>query len=331
VAVFRVSRGECRPALELAERFCDRVANPADRPVGERMVGASLHYLGDQTNARRHLEGMLSRYVAPVRRSHTIRFQYDQQVVARMTLARVLWLQGFPDQALEIAQRNVEDARAVDHALSVCGALEAACLVAIWSGDLAATSGAVAALLDHSSRHALTVWHARGRCLHGVLRIRRGDVGAGVEGLRAALDELREIGFVPRYIALLGELAEGLARLGEDAQGLATIDEALTRSDEEHWAIAEFERIKAELVVLAGGPGAAPAAEQHFQRALQWARRQGALSWELRCATGLARLWHAQGRSEAARELLAPLYRRFTEGFDTPDLLAAKTLLDRLD
>ena len=138
------------------------------------MVGVSLHYLGDQTNARRHLEHMLSRYVAPAHRSHAIRFQYDQQVASRMILARILWLQGFPDQALRTAQQNVEDARAIDHALSLCYALEAACLVPLWIGDLPAAERFVAMLLDHSARHALTVWHARGRCLNGVLLIKRG-------------------------------------------------------------------------------------------------------------------------------------------------------------
>ena len=89
-------------------------------------------------------------------------------------------------------------------------------------------------------------------------------------------------------------------------------------------------RIKAELTLLAGGPGAALAAEEHFQHALQWTRQQGALSLELRCAIGLARLWHEHGRRGPARELLAPVHGRFTEGFDTADLRAAKSLLDRL-
>ena len=332
---FRVSRGECRASLELAERFSERVAHaadPADRPVGERMLGASLHYLGDQPNARRHLEAMLGGYVDSARRSHTIRFQYDQPLVARMILARILWLQGFPDQGLRLAHENVEDAKAIGHALSVCGALEVACLVAIWSGDLAAAERSVAMLLDHSARHALAAWHARGRCLHGVLLIRRGDVRDGFELLRAALDELRETGFVPYQTGLLGTLAQGLAGIGLVAQGLATIDEALARSerDEEHWCIAELVRIKAELVLVAGGPAAAAAAEELFQQALHWTRRQGILSMELRCATGLARLWHQQGRPGPARELLAPVYGRFTEGFDTPELQAAKTLLARL-
>ena len=332
---FRVSLGECRAALALAESFCARVAsseNAAELLVGERMVGVSLHYLGDQANARGHLERMLSRYVTPARRSHAIRFQYDQQVAARMILARILWLQGFPDEALRTAQDNVEGARAIDHALSLCYALEAACLVPLWIADLPAAERSVAMLLDHSARHALTVWHARGRCLNGVLLIKRGEIGGGLRLLRDALEELGETGFVPHHTALLGTLAQGLASSGEIAQGLTTIDEALARSerDEEYWCIAELLRIKAELLLLAGGPGAAAAAEEHFQQALDWARRQGALSLELRCASGLARRWHGRGQTGPARELLAPVYGRFTEGFGTPDLRAAKALLDQL-
>ena len=79
-----------------------------------------------------------------------------------------------------------------------------------------------------------------------------------------------------------------------------------------------------------GARGATSAAEEPFQQALQWARRQGALSLELRCATGLARRWHERGRIQPARELLAPVYGRFTEGFDTADLRAARALLDHL-
>lgn len=102
---------------------------------------------------------------------------------------------------------------------------------------------------------------------------------------------------MPYHTALLGTLAQGLAGVGQVAHGLATSDEALAGSerDEEHWCIAELLRIKAELVLLERGP-AAPAAEEHFQQALDWTRRQGGLSMELRCATGLARLCDQQGR-----------------------------------
>jgi predicted ATPase/DNA-binding SARP family transcriptional activator len=328
--MLRINRGEARTALTLAERFCDLVTNPADRPVGELMVHASLHYLGDQANARRIVEGMLSCYVTPAHLSHAVPFQYDHPLVARMILSRILWLQGFPDQALQLAERSVEDARAIDHAVWVCYALEVASLVAIWSGNLVAADRYVTALLDSSGRHALAARHRGARCFDGARLIKRGEVGEGLELLRTAIDELRRTSFGPYYPVMLGTLAQGLAGTGHVAQALATVDEALTRSerDEELWWIAELLRIKADLTLLAQGAGAAPAAEAHLQEALSWARRQGALSLELRCGTDLARLWHQQGRTELARSLLAPIYARFTEGFATADLEAAKALLE---
>jgi predicted ATPase len=110
------------------------------------------------------------------------------------------------------------------------------------------------------------------------------------------------------------------------------IDEALARSerDEERWCVAELLRVKGELILIAGAPDAAAVAEDYFRQALDWARRQGALSWELRAATSLARMWRDQNRTNAAREILAAVYDRFTEGFETADLRAAKLLLDGL-
>ena len=127
-------------------------------------------------------------------------------------------------------------------------------------------------------------------------------------------------------------MAEALGRAGQIAAGLAAIEEAIVRSErsEERWAIAEMLRIKGEFFLLQSAPGAAAAAEGHFRQALDWARRQGALSWELRAATSLARLLSDQGRSADATALLQPVYGRFTEGFATADLKAAKGLLDEL-
>ncbi len=330
----RVSCGECRVALTLAQRFYslaqDR-GDPADLPIGDRMIGVSLHYWGDQTNARRHIERMLSGYVAPVQRSPMIRFIFDQRVVARVALARILWLQGFPEQARRIAQSTVDDARALNHAVSLCLALhEAACPVALFTGDLAAAESYVAMLLDSSAAHALPIWRSWGHRFHGTLLIRNGDFDTGLQLLRTALEQSPEASFQPRFTWFLGELAEGLGRAGQIAQGLDAIDEALARSErnEDRWCVAELLRIKGELLLLQGGSGAAAAAEDHYQQALGWARRQGALSWELRAATSLARLLRDQNRSTEAIALLAPIYNRFTEGFDTADLKAAKALID---
>jgi predicted ATPase len=151
-----------------------------------------------------------------------------------------------------------------------------------------------------------------------------------MELLRTALAELRESGVVMRYASFLGVLAEASGRAGKIAEGLAAVEEALSRTErtEERWVIAELLRIKGELILLQGTPGAAAAAEAHFRQALDWARRQGALSWELRAVASLARLLHDQGRAADATALIRPVYDRFTEGFDTADLKSAKALLD---
>jgi len=128
-------------------------------------------------------------------------------------------------------------------------------------------------------------------------------------------------------------MAEALGRAGQIADGLAAIEEAIVRSErsEERWATAELLRVKGELFLLQGAPGAAAAAEGQFRQALDWARRQGALSWELRTASSLARLWRDQHRVKEARALLGSVYGRFTEGFATADLREAKSLLRELE
>ena len=334
LSVCRLNRGEFWVALTLAQKFYSLAQDrgtPVDLPIGDRMIGVALHYLGDQANARRHIERMLSSYVSPIQRSPLVRFQFDQRVVARGTLARILWLQGFPDQARRTAQSTVDDARALDHAVSLCLALcEVACPVALFTGDLAATECYVAMLLDISAAHALPIWPSRGHRFRGTLLIRNGDFDTGLPLLRTALEQAPEASFQPRFTWFLGELAEGLGRAGQIAQGLEVIDAALARSErnEDRWCVAELLRIKGELLLLQGGSGAPAVAEDHYRQALGWARRQGALSWELRAATSLAKLWRDQNRSTEAIALLAPIYNRFTEGFDTADLKAAKALID---
>jgi predicted ATPase len=328
-----IASGECRMALAFAQRFRSLAANtsnPANLLIGDRMTGFVLHYLGDLADARLHIDRMLDRYIAPVQRSHTIGFQFDQSVLARIALARILWLQGFPDQAIRTAQRGVEDARALDTALALCNVLaEAACPVAYLVGDVAALEHFVVMLLDQSGRHALTAWQAWGRIFEGMLLITGDEIVSGLDLLRTALSELRETRYLVRYTASLGALAEGLGRVGQIAQGIAAIDEALSISErnEERWYFAELLRIKGELRLAEGATRGAAAAEDHFRQALDWAHRQGALSWELRAATSLARLWRDQDRSKDAHYLLARIYDQFTEGFETADLRTAKALI----
>jgi predicted ATPase len=333
---YHTASGRHRVALELAQRFYALAAerpDPNDRLSGEVMIGVSQHYLGDLPSARRHLEHVLVGYVTPDQTSHIIRFHNDQRVVMSAFLARVLWLQGFPDQATRAAHSSVENARAANHTISLCLALaHAACPLALLTGDLAAAEHYGTMLLNHSTRHALGRWRACGRSFQGVLVIQRGDVITGLRLLRAGLDEFGEAGSsLLQFLAFL--MAEALGRAGQYADGLAAIDEAIARSERtaELWAVAELMRVRGELLLLQGATGAAAAAEGLFRQALDWARRQGASSWELRAATSLARLLLiSQRRSAHAMAVLQPVYDRFTEGFDTADLIAAKQLLDEL-
>jgi predicted ATPase len=333
---YRVAVGEYRPALGLAERFCALAAiqtELGDKLIGDTMLAAVQHHLGDQRSARDHIERMLAGYVAPTARSHVIRFHRDQRPSARALLARILWLQGFPSQASRTAHSAVEEAQATEHALSLCSTLaNSACPIALLVGDLSAAEQYVGMLLDHSERHALDYWRAWGHSFQGALAVKRGDTSAGLGLLRAAASDLGE-GWVPvRLIPFEGVLAEALGHAGQVTAGLAVVDQALRRSEriEERVAIAELLRIEGELLLLRGDPEAAVAAEDRLRQALDWSRRQEALSWELRAATSLARLWQSRDGVDRAHELLGSVYGRLTEGFETPDLRAAKMLLGEM-
>jgi predicted ATPase/DNA-binding winged helix-turn-helix (wHTH) protein len=324
-----------RAALELAQRLSALATQlPAsnDRTIGERAIGISQHYLGDQPRARLHIDRALPDCVVTADRSHPIRFQIDQLVMTRVFLARILWLQGFPDQAMRAAEASLEDARAGKHGLSLCYALSlASCPIALAGGDLVAAEHYVGMLLDHSSRHALAFWGAWGRSFQGALVSKRGDAAGGLRLLRAGFNELSQARSArSRGIELL--MAEAMGQTGQIAEGLAAIDEAIEHSErtQEAWLMAELLRVRGELLLSQQAAGATAAAEQHFRQSLDWARRQGALFWELRAAASLAQLLRGEGRISDAKSLLRPVYDRFTEGFDTADLIAVRQLLDDL-
>jgi predicted ATPase len=334
---FHLGIGQFQAALESAQRFRALAAKehgPNDRLIGERMIGAIQHLLGDQASSRRHIEHMLANFSLPEHRSHDlIRFQYDQRVSARVYLARILWLQGFPDQAMRTARGVVDEASETNHALSLCYALaHAACPTILWSEDLAAAERYIAMLLDQSTRHALPFWGALGRTFQGVLAIKRSDLDPGLTRLRAGLDEFGDAMSDWISVMFLSELAAGFGRAGRIADGLIAAERAIERAErtEARWLFPESLRIKGELLLLQAANGAAAVAEAQFRQALDWARRQSAVSLELRAATSLARLLHDQGRSVDAVAILQPVYDRFTEGFATADLPAARAILDAL-
>jgi predicted ATPase/DNA-binding winged helix-turn-helix (wHTH) protein len=328
--------GRIRMSLDTAKQFRDTAATHGDTAaalVGERTIGMSLFYLGDHASSRHHAEAMLRGYFRPGDRSHITRFQFDPRIVSRTLLSKLLWAQGFPDRATDEVHGLVEEATRVGHAMSLALALaQGACPVTLLSGDLTAAEHFIDLLLKHATQHALHLWHAWGTCFGAMLLIARGSNDEGLRQLEGTLNELPQGAFFAHYAGIHATLAEALGRAGAISNGHTTIDNALMRSerDDERWYMAEFLRIKGELLLLEDGPRAMREAEQQFRRSLACARQQQAPSWELRTSISLARLNQAQGRIVEARELLAPIYGRFTEGFQTADLKAAGALMETL-
>jgi predicted ATPase/DNA-binding winged helix-turn-helix (wHTH) protein len=336
LCIDQFNNGEIRKALEFADRFVDGAANSTDRidsMMADRLLATALHYLGDQKSARHHIERVLVHLADLTLKPRIVRFRFDLRVSTHYFQARILWLQGFADQALRAVERNIEEGRASGHALTFCSVLgQAACPIAFLAGDLDAAERYCAALLDHTERHPIRLWNLWARCFKGIVMVKRGDIAAGLEVLRNELGRAGEARFLPRFLLSHGELAACLGEAGEVAQGLATVDEALGRCEarDERWYVAELLRIKGELLLQESEHRSIPAAEQCFGEALELARRQGALFWELRSALSLARLRIGQDRRGDARAVLAPAYEKFAEGFEIADLRHAGAMLEQL-
>jgi len=328
----RMNAGEPQLALELADRFCrlETTHEIAEQRIGERLRARSLHMLGRQGEALSELTVMLDRYVAPALRSHVARFQYDQSVLARVTLGRILWVQGYPDRAFREMASNITQALDRGHVLSLTHALaDGACPVALLVGDLAAAEQFTALLEENTRARSLDVWHSYAECFRGELLIRRGEGAAGVMLLQRAVGVLRQSGFVLYRTAFLCSLALGLASIQRTDEALTVIEDALDQCVRtgEAWCQSELLRIRGRLLIQQQDE---PSAEICFRRSLQQAKEQGALSWALRVALDLARLLRSQDRTNEAAKELAPIHACFTEGFGTSDVAAASTLLAEL-
>ena len=328
-----VNTGEQREGLALAREFAQVAKDSGDTQAGlvsDRLVGISHHFLGEHAPARRHIERMLERSSAGTNMPSIARFQIDQAVASRAYLAKVLWIQGCPDQAVSGVERALSEARQVQHSLSICYCLgQSGCPIAFFNGDHARAERYVELLLEHSVKCRLALWSTMGRGFKAMLLIRRGNSDQGLPLLRESTEELRASSLAHLHSTFLGELARGLGDTGQATLGLDAIQAALARctGNNEHWCLPELMRIQGELWLLEGAPGATERAEAGLLRALDLARKQEALSWQLRTALSLARLRPAKSRSDRYRELLQSVYSRFSEGFATADLLCAKRLL----
>ena len=323
-------QGSFADALTLAHRFAalaSKQADPSDLIFSDRLIGIALYNSGQLDGARQRLETMLRRYVPPLRHSHLIRFDLDQRNATQASLAKVLWLQGFPDRAMALAQLSRQN---LDHPESICFVLVTAlCPIAILNGDFAAAASFITELRDQALRNAVG-WQSRAHHYMGWLALRQGDSAQAVAIIRQSVVEMLNTGFTVGLSGYLRSQALALQFAGQYQEGLAAIDAGLAYAEQhqERWCVAELYRGRGELALLQNTSSARSAAEGHFVQAIHVAQEQGALAWELRAAISLARM--QQDDRGYARSVLAPVFERFTEGFATADLDAARVLLDSI-
>jgi predicted ATPase len=311
--------GENESALALAEQFIELYGNAetfGSTFAISRVKALALHNLGQTLVARRLLEDLLERSVKSTRRAIDSAFYFDDRVAATAFLGTTLWVEGLPSRAIRAAEASVEEAQYIDHIPSLCWALAiSACPISLWLGDEAKGAEFTELLLTKSREHHLEFWNLWGRSYAAVLAQRRGAV-IGLGDVPHLYLETRPA----------GPLREAIATLCASISDARLFSEADQQSG---WCRPELLRVKGEL--LRGDPDvvAQRAAESTFLLSLKLAREQGALSWEIRTAASLAKLWKANRRLDA-RNVIEDVLSRIVDPYQTTDIYRARGLYEEL-
>ena len=322
----------CRDVATRILGLAEKQQTSAPLVVGHCATGYSLLLGGEIAEGKAHFDQAVALYDPVGHRPLGALGAVDVGVMSLVERAIALWMLGHPVAALADANRAVEDARAIGHTGSLMYALALADLTHMLRGNYVAGSGCRRELAALADEKGSLFWKTVALSIEARHLALTGDPAKALPMLTFARSALRSTG--ANFLAPLdlSVLASTHAALGEFDDARRCIDEAMTtmETNKEKWFEAEVNRIAGEVARKSPAPHAAKAAE-YFERALAVARKQQAKSWELRAAISMARLWRDQGKPQQARELLAPVYGWFTEGFDTLDLNEAKALLDELD
>jgi predicted ATPase len=316
---------------ELANQFltlAEKRRATAPLMIGHRMMGSVLHR-GDFVEGRAHLDRVIALYDPSEHRALAARFGQDVRVAALSYRSWALWMLGYPDAALGDASCAIKEAREIGQAATLMYALVHACVIQIECGNYSAANEQVIELISLAEEKGAQFWKALGLSVRGCLLVPGGRPVDAIQMITSSITALRSTGarlWLPLHLPYLAR-AYGEGGQFDDAR--RCIDEAIAsvETTNERWGEVEVHRTGGEIALLSPDPDAAKA-EAYFERALMVARKQQAKSWELRAAISMARLWRDQGKQDEARDLLAPVYGWFTEGFDTRDLKEARTLLN---
>jgi predicted ATPase len=329
---YHANRGELDLAWRFSEdllRLSSQCNNSTGLVLGHLSFGRDLMLVGSFASSRFHLEKVRDVYDPLVHRLLGHQAGLDPYVTAETYLGLVLLCLGFPDQASAKGGAAIVEARKLAHPPSLALSLGIGTIMLSLAGDKAGFEERAGQLVAVATEQGFPAWRLHGAMHQGWIKVEKGEVAEGISLLRRGSEVRRAVGermWLPHYLALLARACETAA---QHEEALRLLDETvrLVEKTGVRWLAAEFNRHKGEMLLR---QGQSEAAEDMYLKALAIAVEQGAKLWELRAAISLARLCRDQGRGAEARDLLAPIYGWFTEGFETPDLKSANALLNDL-
>ncbi|AEC19401.1 transcriptional regulator [Pusillimonas sp. T7-7] len=330
--IFMIEIGHSRGAVEVSQRsikLARRVDSPTGIVMSEWMLGCAYHLAGDQAGALRHIEeGFKQAAVHGVTKVDM--YGYGHRVRALIALARALWLSGAADRAAQVAHQAVEEAEQNKQPVNVFVAeLLYASTVFLWRGDIEESEALVSRLIQIVNRYSFSPNVASAIALSGEVALLQGESRTAANRLREALGILHGEGRLLLTTMLNRSMSEALLECGDILEAEERISAALKRAEAGHESFdrPELLRTRAQIGIVSGRMDTR-AAETMLRQSSELANSQGALSLELRSAMALGSLLVSEERTEEAHAILAEVYGRFTEGFETRDLRIARQLIE---
>jgi predicted ATPase len=319
---------------ELATQFlavAEKQGATGLRMVGHRLSGMSLLCTGAIADGRVLFDRAMALYDPAEHLQLATRFGQDLQVATLSFRSLVLWLLGYPEAALVDGDAALKGAREIGHAATLLYALSHTVFARILCGRYSEATTALEEVVTLAEEKDAPFWKALGMLNHACVLSLTGKGSDAIQMFTTGMVLYRTTGATIWKPLHLTRLASAYAEVDQFEEAWRCIREGMTavETTKERWHEAEVNRVAGEISLKSPNLDAARG-EPYFARALAVARQQRAKSWELRAAMSLARLWRSQGKVQQARELLAPVYGWFTEGFDTRDLKEAKALLEQL-
>ncbi|MGO7180656.1 winged helix-turn-helix domain-containing protein [Rhizobium brockwellii] len=332
---FGLWSGDSRSSLSIAARMREIASANNETEIStsaDAQQGSALQYLGDLVIARRYLEDFLASPLSQQVRSDLTRFEFDQRIEARGSLAMVLWLLGLSDQGLAMARRQRQEAEASDHAVPRCAALLLTYVsITVYVGEYDETERLLDFADQYTADHGLTLWSAVSACMRVKLHL---ETGRPVDRVASehALAVVRSGGLGLRYAPFLANYGHLLSREGDAAGAISCIDEAISlfAGTGQDWGLPEMLSMRGDFLLAGQGAEAVPAASECYEQAITMARQHGSLTWELRAATRLAEMSLAYGGYSPASDMLVAAFEKFDEGLWTADLRRASALIGEL-